>query len=461
MLLWCIGVPATLYGILFRARKRLHESTAVASLGFLFAGFKPSLPFWEVSIMVRKLAVVAVVSLVNDAQLRFVRLILCLGVVLLALMFQVRCSHRPFCQWAAAPALWFAGVCSHTFQGKRPRGVAGWAQVGWKPYKHSVLNNMEAVSLIATSVTMYLASFFTVDNSFSRGFLATVGMALIVGNALVMAWFVVNIVHAGTKTVLKRIGAMEAHEDEARSALPVPVVLLEWQHNSQTRGSVRCVQVRLTHIQQAPIQAWRSASAAGKRSIHLLRTQSNSSPLANKGGMLGSFRRLGSKRTESLPDDAVEEAPAVPGGVPTLASLVEVQSHRTSGATGDAVGSAAAPHPILPLQTVPEVPEEERHAFLSGGEASAPSPAQRPTGLHRAEAVAAPSSCQRQTGPEQPPSQALLRLDCTQSGFTGMFEAPGVQEWVKRESLVFSAVAPVQDDSPSPPAGRKRTRQNR
>ena len=90
LLLWCLGVPAALCATLFSKRKHLDESQVVAHLGFLFVGYKHRLSFWEVMIMLRKFLVVAAVSLVSSRQHRFIRLILCLGVVFVSLILQVR-----------------------------------------------------------------------------------------------------------------------------------------------------------------------------------------------------------------------------------------------------------------------------------------------------------------------------------------------------------------------------------
>jgi hypothetical protein len=89
-------------------------------------------------------------------------------------------------------------------------------QIVMKPYAWPILNRVELVSLVTTSVTIYLAAFYTVPYEFSRGFLMAVTVVMIAVNVGVMAWFGLAIVRAGAKSFLKQIGAMHADEEEVR-----------------------------------------------------------------------------------------------------------------------------------------------------------------------------------------------------------------------------------------------------
>jgi hypothetical protein len=97
-MLWCLGVPSLFCYVLHRERNRLHTESVIASLGFLYSGYHPKLCFWEISIMMRKLAIVATTSLVSNTQQSFIRLFLCLGIIWVSLLLQVRRCIAGACQ---------------------------------------------------------------------------------------------------------------------------------------------------------------------------------------------------------------------------------------------------------------------------------------------------------------------------------------------------------------------------
>ena len=122
-------------------------------------------------------------------------------------------------------------------------------QVGLSPFRHHVLNKMETVSLCATCLTMYLACFFTVQASFNRNFLASIGITLIVLNSAVMAWFLFTMLRSGTMTVLKQIGAMAEHEDQVH--FPSQAVAIDVQAacmDVELSGQMRAVISELLHL---------------------------------------------------------------------------------------------------------------------------------------------------------------------------------------------------------------------
>ncbi len=82
--LYVIGIPVTIFACLFRYRHRL--STVRKSLGFLFQRYEEQYYFWEVVILIRKLALVCVSLFLISDPLQGA--IFSLGVLLLSLVFQ-------------------------------------------------------------------------------------------------------------------------------------------------------------------------------------------------------------------------------------------------------------------------------------------------------------------------------------------------------------------------------------
>jgi hypothetical protein len=87
-------------------------------------------------------------------------------------------------------------------------------QILLQPYLFSILNTMELVSLTVTSLTLYLAAFFTVQEPQKYLHLVILSFVLIVGNVAAMLWFLWMIMSAGVTTVLKQVGAMDNDEHQ-------------------------------------------------------------------------------------------------------------------------------------------------------------------------------------------------------------------------------------------------------
>ena len=98
-------------------------------------------------------------------------------------------------------------------------------QVVMKPYAVPQLNHMEVTSLVATSVTLYLAAFYAVPYDFGGGFLVLVTVLMLTINGAVLLYFALAIMRAGTTAVLKQIGAMPAEEEKVRSSCSAVLVL--------------------------------------------------------------------------------------------------------------------------------------------------------------------------------------------------------------------------------------------
>jgi len=65
IVLFAVGIPALAGLRLWWVRARVDDPDVVATMGFLMEGFKPETFFWEIVIMVRKLAIVAITVVVE------------------------------------------------------------------------------------------------------------------------------------------------------------------------------------------------------------------------------------------------------------------------------------------------------------------------------------------------------------------------------------------------------------
>lgn len=90
LLLWCAGVPILFLGALWRERHKLQQEEVRAYLGFLYIGYRQEHYYWEVMVILRKFAVVAITILVHRRGMSQLRLMLMLGIIWLALVLQVR-----------------------------------------------------------------------------------------------------------------------------------------------------------------------------------------------------------------------------------------------------------------------------------------------------------------------------------------------------------------------------------
>lgn len=91
-------------------------------------------------------------------------------------------------------------------------------QIALQPYATRALNTMEVVSLLATSTTLYLASFYTFPLAVDSALLTTVTFVILLGNIVVMLGFAFMIVRMATAGLLRKLDIMEAHEDRVCDA---------------------------------------------------------------------------------------------------------------------------------------------------------------------------------------------------------------------------------------------------
>jgi hypothetical protein len=383
LVLWCLGVPAVFGLVLFRQRHRLHEERVLASLGFLFAGYKPRMYCWETVIMLRKLAVVAATTLVTSSQNSFMRLILCLGIIWISLLLQA-CS----CWLHSGRYLWIwldrdlqSASCGCQRAG---RTVPAYSlahcrlQIVLKPYSERILNRMELVSLVTASITIYLAAFYVVPFQFSKGFLTMVTVIMLCVNGAVMLWFAITIIRAGAKTILKQIGAMDAEEEQVRpldcmSACihAVGCLLTSLLGSTLLHASLRtarveargagistavyrnfaacnhrevdgiancvavCVQLKLRHLKKAPSQALRQA----RLKLRLLRRWRNGA----KGVHPAPPRRSRPSCASAAPRSAALSL-SMPGALGDAARLREVRGSSARAAHDEGVRPGSASH---------------------------------------------------------------------------------------------------------------------
>lgn len=80
MLIWSVGTPLLLWGLLFKQRQSLRLPDNLRRIGFLYAGYRPSFYFWEFLVVLRKslMAIVANtgVSAASTTQMQLAILVL-------------------------------------------------------------------------------------------------------------------------------------------------------------------------------------------------------------------------------------------------------------------------------------------------------------------------------------------------------------------------------------------------
>lgn len=143
--LFALGIPGFAGLYMYFVRQRLDDADVVATLGFFMSGFKRETFYWEVMIMLRKLAIVAITVVVEPWGVQV--------------------------QTYSALAVLFASSLIHAL---------------YKPYKLTELNNLELVALCGEFITFVAGLFINDDNS---GNLAKVvaTMILFIANVMVFA----------------------------------------------------------------------------------------------------------------------------------------------------------------------------------------------------------------------------------------------------------------------------------
>jgi len=146
VLLFAVGIPLAAGLRLWLVRRHLWSPDVLATLGFLMAGFKVNTFFWEVVIMLRKLAVVAITVLIEPWGVRV--------------------------QTYSALAVIFAASVLHSL---------------YQPYKEAQLNALELVALVGAFLTFESGLFINDPNSGSATVLAATFMVF-VANLSVMVF---------------------------------------------------------------------------------------------------------------------------------------------------------------------------------------------------------------------------------------------------------------------------------
>jgi len=112
VLLYCFGIPALLFARLFVFRAKLEGISTQRRFGFLFVGYQLEFWWWEITVMVRKLAMVCIT--VFSAGSEYFQLV-------------------------------FTAMVA---------GIGTVAQLSFKPYDNVVVNNFEFIALSTNSITL-------------------------------------------------------------------------------------------------------------------------------------------------------------------------------------------------------------------------------------------------------------------------------------------------------------------
>lgn len=92
-MLWAIGIPVSAFVVLHQSKDLLETERVRARYGFLYNGFRAKAYFWESTIMLRKLAIVAVGTVLS----RWGTILQAYVLIFLLLLFVVwSASYRPY-----------------------------------------------------------------------------------------------------------------------------------------------------------------------------------------------------------------------------------------------------------------------------------------------------------------------------------------------------------------------------
>ena len=70
ILIWMVVYPLILFAIMFKNRKRLTDPNVKETFSFIYRGYKLDKFYWEIVIMARKYAMVAIVTAFQETSLQ-------------------------------------------------------------------------------------------------------------------------------------------------------------------------------------------------------------------------------------------------------------------------------------------------------------------------------------------------------------------------------------------------------
>jgi hypothetical protein len=157
ILLWGLGVPSFILGILVKRRKKLGTLLMKCRFGFFYNGFKKTHFYWEFLILYRKIIIINLVVFVGNQSIPIQALsIMVILLVFLALQF--------------------------------------WQQ----PYTSAALNTMELRAILVAGITIYCGLYYLTGSS-SEGFKVVLFIMIVVVNS----YFIYNFLHELLKTLLQ------------------------------------------------------------------------------------------------------------------------------------------------------------------------------------------------------------------------------------------------------------------
>ncbi|KAL0048014.1 hypothetical protein WJX82_005700 [Trebouxia sp. C0006] len=153
VLIVCLGIPAWFAGVLYRGRHDLDNLSLQRTYGFLYLGYKHKYYWWESSLLLRNLLLVAVVYL-GPALGVYIQAHIVLLIMIVSLVL-------------------------HAYT---------------RPFKERVIDNMEFVSIGSITLVMYLSLYFLdVEQGLSSRMQWVLGFILLTLIAGTCLWFLFNV----------------------------------------------------------------------------------------------------------------------------------------------------------------------------------------------------------------------------------------------------------------------------
>ena len=175
-----LGIPMTIFGLLYANRKRLDDRQVLELYGFIYDGFRKEFYWWEVFIMMRKLAIA---------------------------FCMVALSYYPFLQAFCAAGLMVLYLVSH---------------VAASPFEHKVLNDLESFSLSCSAFTLQCCILYTRhrepgEDAWIGQFEEGLSVALVMVNMFFVLLMLSSIVGAIINSLKRAVNQHNNHTDNPLS----------------------------------------------------------------------------------------------------------------------------------------------------------------------------------------------------------------------------------------------------
>eukprot|EP00198_Chlamydomonas_reinhardtii_P004333 XP_001693669.1 predicted protein [Chlamydomonas reinhardtii] len=192
VLLFAAGIPLLSAWWLWRNRRRLWEDSFLSLYGSLYQEYEDGFYFWESVVMLRKLAVTAVIVFAGTYRWQLT-LLISMGVIALSLLLQV----------------------------------------AYRPYESDAMDELERLGLVATLVTFYLATYF-MDDQVNRGVQVGLSLAILVINAITLFIMVVAIIRELHRAALFRLLRLSPAQQQGQ----IPLLLVVQDRRNTTHADM-------------------------------------------------------------------------------------------------------------------------------------------------------------------------------------------------------------------------------